>query len=117
MVSHDLRNMLSTMVGYAELLNQQEAQSNPATIAKGYAQHLSCSGSKMNRLIGDLDVASIQAGKLAVSCDRGDVIPLVMEALDIFQQQITLSEQIASPLPSVSFDAPRNSASTGQSPQ
>ncbi len=55
----------------------------------------------MNRLIGDLiDVASIDAGKLAITSARGDVAALIAEAVDTFQaaasaKGISLQAEIA----------------------
>ncbi len=46
----------------------------------------------MNRLIGDLvDVASIEAGVLAVTREVGDPAPVVMEAVDTFHGQAAAS--------------------------
>jgi signal transduction histidine kinase len=67
----------------------------------------------MNRLLGDLvDVASIEAGVLAVRREVEDAALVVTEAVDTFQTQasakkISLTAEIVPPLPIVSFDAPR----------
>jgi signal transduction histidine kinase len=67
----------------------------------------------MNRLIGDLvDVASIEAGALAVTREVGDPTTVVTEAVDTFQVQaatagVSLAAQIVPPVPPAAFDAAR----------
>jgi signal transduction histidine kinase len=78
-----------------------------------HAQHIQRSGARMNRLIGDLvDVASIEAGVLAVAREPGDPTHVIAEAVAAFEPQaaakgVALSAE-ATPLPSlVIFDAAR----------
>src|SRR6185295_14670378 len=67
-VSHDLRNMLGAMVGFAALIAKAEARDDHADDVLAYVQRIHRSGARMNRLIGDLvDLASIEAGSLAVT--------------------------------------------------
>lgn len=67
----------------------------------------------MSRLVGDLvDVASVEAGMLAVSREDADPTLVVAEAVEHFQLQaaakgISLTTECASPLPSVTFDPAR----------
>jgi signal transduction histidine kinase len=67
----------------------------------------------MNRLIGDLvDLASIWAGRLAVTRDVGDPAPIVTEAVETFHAQasahgVSLVAEIAPSLPHVAFDSAR----------
>jgi signal transduction histidine kinase len=67
----------------------------------------------MNRLIGDLvDVASIEAGVLAVTCEVGDPAQVVTEAVDTFQAQaaargVSLVAEVVPPPSSASFDPAR----------
>ncbi len=67
----------------------------------------------MNRLVGDLtDVASIEAGTLAVAAQMADPAAIVSEAVGTFQvmaaeRHIDLSADIASPVPQVWFDPAR----------
>ncbi len=67
----------------------------------------------MNRLIGDLvDVASIEAGVLAVNREVGDPTQVVMEAVDNFHAQasasgISLTADILPPPSLASFDHAR----------
>jgi signal transduction histidine kinase len=67
----------------------------------------------MNRLVGDLvDVASIEAGVLAVTREVGDPAPVVMEAVDTFQEYasasgVSLAAEIVPPLSPAAFDPAR----------
>lgn len=112
-VSHDLRNMLGAMVSFAALIAKAESRDNHGEEVLAYVQRIHRSGSRMNRLIGDLvDIASIEAGSLAVTRDLGDPTAVVTEAVDTFQPQalangVSLRAEIA-PVPSlVAFDQAR----------
>jgi signal transduction histidine kinase len=113
LVSHDLRNMLASVMGFAALIEKVESQENHAGTVRMCAQKIQRSGARMSRLIGDLvDVASIEAGALAVSRVFGDPSEVVLEAVDTFQPQavaaqITLVAEVHPPLPNVPFDPAR----------
>lgn len=113
LVSHDLRNMLGTMVGFAVLIAREVSQENHVEQVRLHAQRIQLSGARMNRLIGDLvDVASIEAGMLAVTRESCDATHVVIEAMDTFQAQasasgISLVSEIVPPLPLAAFDAAR----------
>ena len=108
-VSHDLRDILTTVMGFAALIEKGPAP-DQATL---YAQRISRSGVRMERLIGDLvDVASIAAGALAVTREVADLTPVVVEALDTFQQRaevagVVLNSDLTPPLTGAAFDPPR----------
>jgi signal transduction histidine kinase len=108
-VSHDLRNMLGAMVGFAAFIAKGESQEQAVV----HAQRIERLGARMKRLIGDLvDVASIEAGVLGVSREVGDPTHVVTEAVDAFQAQATASgislvAEIALPCPLVCFDPAR----------
>lgn len=112
-VSHDLRNMLGAMVGFATLIVTAESQENHKEKVLMHAHRIERSGARMNRLIGDLvDVASIEAGVLAVTREVGDPAQVVTEAVDTFHAQalaseITLSADIVPPPAMASFDPAR----------
>jgi signal transduction histidine kinase len=112
-VSHDLRNMLSTMVGFAALIEKAETQENHQEQVIKHAHRIQRSGARMNRLIGDLvDVASIEAGVLAVTRELGDPAQVVTEAVDTFQGQasasgIALTADVVSPPSQAAFDQAR----------
>ncbi|HWI14699.1 MAG TPA: HAMP domain-containing sensor histidine kinase, partial [Burkholderiales bacterium] len=83
MVSHDLRNLLEGVVMSAALLAARapENQDKKQTLAE--TDRIGRYAASMNRLIGDLiDVASIDAGKLAIVMRADDAIQLVAEVCD-----------------------------------
>ena len=110
-VSHDLRNLLGGIVLSATLLADGARGDGRAATLAGTAR-IERYAARMNRLIGDLvDVASIDAGKLAVAPSPGDATVLVAEAVDLFQglagaKEITMRSDIAGPLP-CTFDHDR----------
>lgn len=112
-VSHDLRNMLNGMVGFASLIANGVSQDNYDEQVVAYAQRIQRTGARMNRLIGDLvDVASIEAGVLAVSRELADPGHVVTEAVDNLQAQadgrgITLTVELVPAIPSLAFDPAR----------
>ncbi len=112
-VSHDLRNMLGGVVGFAALIEKEVSRESPNEKVIAYTQRIHRSGARMNRLIGDLvDLASIHAGSLAVAREPGNVALVVAEAVETFQAQavaceILLVAEIDEALPVVAFDAAR----------
>jgi signal transduction histidine kinase len=112
-VSHDLRNMLGVVVGFAQFIEQVVVQPGRADDVAMYAGRIRRAGGRMNRLIGDLvDVASIEAGRLAVTRERSDPTHGVTEAVDTLQGQavasgITLVAEIAAVPSLVAFDPAR----------
>lgn len=85
MVSHDLRNLLSGMVLNATLLAEDASDSEEGRRTVIGMQRIQRDVGRMNRLIGDLvDVASIDAGKLAIELARGDAAALLQEVLETF---------------------------------
>lgn len=113
LVSHDLRNLLGGMVGFATLIAKGMSRENYDEKVVMYAQRIQRTGAHMNRLVGDLvDVASIEAGVLAVRREVADPALVAAEAVDHFHAQasargVSLSAEIATPLPVVSFDPAR----------
>jgi signal transduction histidine kinase len=82
-VSHDLKNPLGAILMIAERLTEVSSIDEPVARKKGI--HLiQRSAQRMNRLIADLlDVASIEAGHLAVDPKPHPVGPLVREAVEL----------------------------------
>src|SRR3954451_7164426 len=112
-VGHDLRNLLNALVGSAALIEKGAVQKDLVEQVVTHARRIQRAGARMNRLIGDLvDVASIEAGALAVTREVGDPTTVVTEAVDAFQVQaatagVSLAAEIV-PRPSVAaFDAAR----------
>ena len=100
-VSHDLRNLLGGIVMSAGLMAKDaDSHDQGKQVLLGTAR-IQRYAARMNRLIGDLlDVASIDAGRLAVTPQRADVKSVVCEAVELFQgdaaaRHITLQADVA----------------------
>ncbi len=114
-VSHDLRNMLGSVVGFAALIaNAESGQSeHRADEVLMHARRIERSAGRMNRLIGDLiDVASIEAGRLQVFAQPADPAVVVLEAVETFQERasasgLSLDVRVPSQPALASFDAAR----------
>jgi len=111
-VSHDLLNLLNTISGAAALI-ESNAIARDVEQSTRHARRIQRAAGRMHRLVGDLvDVASIQAGALAVApvaCNPADVVNEVVES---FQPQaatcgVTLTTEIVQPMRNVPFDAAR----------
>ena len=112
-VSHDLRNMLNTIATSAGLIAAGVLRADHAEQVRTGAQRIQRSAARMNRLVGDLvDVASIEAGRLAVTAEAGDVTQVVVEAVDSFlpqasATQVALLTDLEQPSAPVAFDSAR----------
>ncbi len=110
-VSHDLRNMLSSIVLSASLI-EANAEGDHAARVVDHARRIRRGSARMNRLVGDLvDVASIESGALAVTRESADAALVVAEAVESFQalaaaNQVSLRVEMAPPLPGT-FDPAR----------
>lgn len=108
-VSHDLRNMLGSVIGFAALI--ETGISGDQVVE--HARRIQRSAARMNRLIGDLvDVASIEAGTLAVTPERGDPAHVVTEAIETFEakaavERVSLVAEIVPPASVAAFDPAR----------
>ncbi|HEY5950380.1 MAG TPA: HAMP domain-containing sensor histidine kinase [Kofleriaceae bacterium] len=86
MVSHDLRSLLGGIALSAELLKDVERADQPFAQVSRYVATIQRFSARMNRLIGDLmDVASIEAGKLAMVRIRHNASLLVRDSLEAFE--------------------------------
>ncbi len=112
-VSHDLLNLLNAMVGMSSLIEKEVAQENHVERVVAHARRVQRSGARMRRLVGDLvDVASIEAGMLAVTRSVGHPADVLTEAVETFQAQasgggISLTTEIVPGVPAFPFDAAR----------
>jgi len=112
-VSHDLLNLLNAMVGISSLIEKEVVQDDHVERVVAHARRVQRSGARMRRLVGDLvDVASIEAGTLAVTRAVGDPADVVAEAVETFQAEasrsaISLTAEIMPAVPTISFDAAR----------
>lgn len=86
MVAHDLRDLLNGIVVSSQFLAQKLEKHSDREKLLVETARIERYGTRMNRLIGDLvDVASIDAGKLAMHVVEGDVASLVGEAVEALQ--------------------------------
>jgi signal transduction histidine kinase len=113
MVSHDLRTLLGGIAMRAAMITRATAGDAQAKKVHNDAEHIQRFTARMNRLIGDLlDVASIEAGVLAVQPRPDDAIRLVREAVEAFgpaasAKGLTLDSQVARDSMLASFDHER----------
>ena len=86
MVAHDLRDLLNAIVVSSQLLAQKLEKHSDHERLLLETTRIERYGARMNRLIGDLvDVASIDAGRLAMHTVQGDVASVVVEAVQALQ--------------------------------
>jgi signal transduction histidine kinase len=85
-VTHDLRDLLGGIVTSSALLAKRSADNEAGQQTLVETTRIERYAARMNRLIGDLlDVASIDAGKLAVEPVPGNWTGLIAEAADTFK--------------------------------
>jgi signal transduction histidine kinase len=85
-VTHDLRDLVGTIVMSAGVISKRAPQDEEGKKTLAEADRIERCAARMNRLIGDLtDVASIDAGKLAISPSPGDLAIVITEAEDSFR--------------------------------
>ena len=90
MVSHDLRDLLNGIMVSSQFLAEKLENHSDRDRLLMETKRIDRYGARMNRLIGDLvDVASIDAGKLAIQAVQGDVAALLMEAIEALQLTAT----------------------------
>ena len=112
-VTHDLRDLLGGIVMNAAVISKSAAQDEAGSNMLAKAEGIQRYAARMNRLIGDLtDVASIDAGKLAIVPSPGDLATLIGEVADSFQatacaKGISLLTEIAPPPLLAAFDQER----------
>ena len=83
-VSHDLRNLLGGIVTSAGILAARAGEGTDGPHVLAGTARIQRYAARMNRLIGDLlDVASIDAGRLAIKAVPGDVAAVVEEAVEL----------------------------------
>jgi signal transduction histidine kinase len=108
-VSHDLRNPLST-IGMAAEMILETADSETQARGVGIIRR---SSERMNRMVQDLlDVAKLETGRLAIDVEDTDVRLLVDEAVETFaplagNSGLVLSATIDPDLPAVCVDRGR----------
>jgi signal transduction histidine kinase/CheY-like chemotaxis protein len=77
MMSHEVRNPLNVILGYTELINEEEVSKK----VKDYLKYLSISGKNLKVIVDDiLDLSRVEAGKLQLSSAPLD-LSLIIEQL------------------------------------
>ena len=90
-VSYELRTPLTTIIGYAELLDRQGAALPDR--AKGYVASVRTSAAQLARSIDDvLDMATIDAGELALNLGDVAVHDLLNAARDRAMREVAASD-------------------------
>jgi signal transduction histidine kinase len=85
-VTHDLRDLIGGIVMSATVLAKRAAQNEDGKNTLAETKRIERYAARMNRLIGDLvDVASIDAGKLAITPAPQDLTIVIAEAEDTFR--------------------------------
>ena len=85
-VTHDLRDLIGGIVMSATVLAKRAPQNEDGKNTLAETKRIERYAARMNRLIGDLvDVASIDAGKLAITPALQDLAIVIAEAHDTFR--------------------------------
>ena len=112
-VSHDLRTPVATIAMAAQALVDGAEASLPSASTAGLITAIKLAAESMSRQVRDLlDVASIEAGRLAISARAEDPAGLVADvaalfALAAFEAGVVLDTRVAPDLPAVRADAER----------
>jgi PAS domain S-box-containing protein len=79
-VSHEFRTTLTSIMGFSELLHDQEW--SPEDV-KEYATDINTDAQRLNRMINDvLDLGQIQSGKMIFHLEQVDINALVKEVVE-----------------------------------
>ena len=113
LVSHDLKNPLSSILMSTRLIEKFIERDEMAAAARKHTAVIQRSAARMESLINDLlDLASIEAGRLSVQSTCLDVDSLLHDTVELHtplaqDKQIGLSVRIADPGRQVAGDAHR----------
>jgi signal transduction histidine kinase len=109
-VSHDLRNPLHTVSMCASLLLDLPM---PPDKQAEHLRRIKRAGERMNRLVQDLlDVAKLEAGRVAIATREVDVVPMMREAQEMLtaiasEKELKLELEVADGLQSIAADEGR----------
>ena len=82
MMSHEIRNPLNSILGYAEMISSENLNE---TVAK-YVKNLSVSGKNLKVIVDDiLDLSRIEAGKLELVSEKISIKEIVQNCKNDFQ--------------------------------
>ena len=94
-VSHDLRNPLSTILLSAGFLDETLAEEPDPETTRKQLRIIRSSAERMNRMIQDLlDIARIESGRLSVNTTRTPAEALAREACELIQPMVEEKHQV-----------------------
>jgi signal transduction histidine kinase/HAMP domain-containing protein len=112
-MSHELRTPLNSIIGFSELLLDDEPDDAPASPRRRYLRNVHESGRHLLSLVNDiLDLAKIEAGRMEVHSTKFDAggslraVAAVIQPLAA-QKQLKLTTQVAPDVPPVHSDEGR----------
>jgi signal transduction histidine kinase/DNA-binding response OmpR family regulator len=82
-MSHELRTPLSAILGFSELMRQEEQQGESVLVPLEWVEHIHRGGEHLLTLINDvLDLAKVEAGRLELRPEKLDLRMVVAETLN-----------------------------------
>ena len=92
LMSHELRTPMNAILGFAQLLEEGSFGGLTAK-QKEFVSQILFSGNYLHELINDiLDLSKVESGKLAVSIERVDLVPLMKSVFATLEQYARNSE-------------------------
>ncbi|WP_159947174.1 ATP-binding response regulator [Polaribacter septentrionalilitoris] len=83
-MSHEIRNPLNSILGYAEMISSEKLSKNVAQ----YIKNLSSAGKNLKVIVDDiLDLSRIEAGKLALVSEEVSINEIIKNCENDFQHQ------------------------------
>lgn len=105
-VSHELRTPLASIIGYSELLEQEDVLSDRETL-KSYHRRIISNSRHLLSLVNDvLDLSKIEAGAATLTISRFDLNNLIEDVCEMFSIEAsnkTIALQYASTQPESQF--------------
>jgi signal transduction histidine kinase/DNA-binding response OmpR family regulator len=101
-MSHELRTPLSAILGFSELLIDDDARRFNEASRKNFLQHIHSGGENLLGLINDiLDLAKVEAGQMKLRPEMVRVATLVDDVISVAQplaakKQLMVSKQVSS---------------------
>jgi two-component system CheB/CheR fusion protein len=110
-VSHELRAPITTILGYADFLDEVLAPDQAD--ARAFTNHIRRGARRLQRLVGDLgDFALLEAGAFVLRSRAEDLASCALEAASALgpqleQARLTLALELPGDLPRIQFDRQR----------
>jgi signal transduction histidine kinase len=110
-ITHDLRQPVTIVLGYATLLQRHLEQSGAPEDDQRSAAHVVASAQNLSRMVSDLlDVSRIESRRLAIRRQRTNLVALVFAVLDRTRQVTAghpLQLDVREPIPVLEMDPAR----------